>query len=108
MVQRRSDGYCGWKNGKLCQVKYYEDWDVEDLSIQTLEVLTVEEVKALKKTKKMFRKLYYDQRLLTEHSGIQAKTNLSRRCYAWKLSFLSELTENDKKLQIYFVIKICS
>ena len=23
------------KNGKLCQVKYYEDGDVEDLSIQT-------------------------------------------------------------------------
>ncbi len=89
-------------------MKYYEDGDVEDLSIQSLEVLTVEEVKALNKTKKIFRKLDNNQRLLAEHSGIQAKTNLSRRRYAWKLPFLPELTENDKKLQIYFMIRICS
>ncbi len=84
----RSDGYCGWKNGKLCQVKSYEDGDVEDLSIQTLEVLAVEEAKVLKKTKKMFRTLDYNQILLAEYSGIQAKTNLSRRHHAWKFPFL--------------------
>ena len=57
-------------------MKYYEDGDVEDLSIHTLEVLAAEEANALKQTKRIFRKLDHDQRLLAEHCGIQAETNL--------------------------------
>ena len=85
------------KNGKQCRVKYYKDGDVEDLSIQALEALAVEEAKALKKTEKMFRKLDCNQRLLAEHSGVQAKTTVTRGRSAWKLPFLPELTVNDKK-----------
>jgi hypothetical protein len=72
--------------------------DVEDLSIQTLEALTVEEAMALKKTEKMFRKLDCNQRLPGEHSGVQAKPTLSRGHFAWKLPFLPEHTVNDKKI----------